>query len=418
MMQNSMRARLALSWMLVIVVATLPAAAFGQASPPADRCAPLEMTGRTVVVRSVSALEGAVRTARAGDTILIADGSYRLSRMLDISVPNVTLRGQSGQRTRVVLHGGGMTADNVGVALSVSAPGVTLADLTIRNVKFHAVQVRGERGASRFTLYRSTLMDTGQQLLKGSVSQQRIYADDGVVACSTFSYTSTAPSDYTNGVDIIATKGWTIRDNRFERIRGPAARGFKGGPAIMAWGASEDTVVERNVIVDSYRGIALGLVSTPSVRARDGERVYDHIGGVIRNNVVVNLNSWADEGIEVNAAHDVQVSHNTVLIEGKLSWSIGVRFPATTAAVTNNLTNRRVLLRNGGHANMRGNVTNATRAFFHDPLAANLHLKPGTAASAAGVPLPQVTEDFDGKPRPTNRRPDAGAFQASAPNSC
>ena len=33
---------------------------------------------------------------------------------------------------------------------------------------------------------------------------------------------ATAPSDYTNGVDILATKRWVIRDNRFSRIRGPA----------------------------------------------------------------------------------------------------------------------------------------------------------------------------------------------------
>jgi hypothetical protein len=417
MIQHTMRVQLAGSLLLGIAAAALPVAAFAQLSGPADRCAPLEIVGRTVLVRSVQELDNAVRAARAGDTILVADGTYRLSRMLDIKAPDVTLRGQSGQRARVVLRGGGMTADKVGVAVSVSAPGVTLADLTIRNVKFHAVQVRGERGASRFTLYRSSLMDTGQQLLKGSVSVQRIYADDGLVACSTFSYSTNAPSDYTNGVDLIATKGWTIRDNRFERIRGPASRGFAAGPAIMAWGAAEDTVVERNLIVNSYRGIALGLVAMPSARAREGERVYDHIGGVIRNNVVVNLNGWADEGIEVNAAHDVRVQHNTVLVEGKTRWSIGVRFPVTSAFVTNNLTNRQVLLRNGGQATMQGNVAGATRAFFHDPLDADLHLRPGTAASAAGVALADVTEDFDGKPRPTNRPPDAGAFQATAPSS-
>jgi hypothetical protein len=397
--------------------AALAVAALGPTPRPADPCAPLETAGRTVLVSSVEELESSVRAARAGDTILVADGRYRLRSMLDIGAPDVTLRGRSGDRTRVVLHGGGMTADDVGVAVSVSAPGVTLADLTIRDVRFHAVQVRGERGASRFSLYRSALMDTGQQLLKGSVSRQRIYADDGLVACSTFSYSSSAPSDYTNGVDILAAKGWTIRDNLFERIRGPASQRFAAGPAILAWAASADTVVERNLILDSYRGIALGLLASPNELARSGERVYDHAGGVIRNNVVVNLNSWADEGIEVTAARDVHIEHNTVLVEGSLPWSISVRFPATSAVVTNNLTNRQVRRRDGGQAKTLGNVTNATREFFHDPLAADLHLRPGTAAGAAGVPLADAAEDFDRMPRPTDRAPDAGAFQASASSS-
>ena len=212
-------------------------------------------------------------------------------------------------------------------------------------------------------------------------------------------------------------EGWTIRDNLFERIRGPASQRFAAGPAILAWAASADTVIERNLILDSYRGIALGLVASPRELARSGERVYDHIGGVIRNNVVVNLNSWADEGIEVSAARDVHIEHNTVLVEGSLPWSISVRFPAASAFVTNNLTNRQVRLRDGGQAKTQGNVTTATRGFFHDPLAADLHLRPGTTAGAVGVALAHAAEDFDRKPRPTDRPPDAGAFQASASSS-
>jgi hypothetical protein len=386
----------------------------GPAPRAVDPCAPPERTGRTILVSSVDELEGAVGTAQAGDTIRVADGRYRLRRMLDIAAPDVTLRGHSGDRALVVLHGGGMTGDDVGVAVSVSAPGVTLADLTIRDVGFHAVQVRGERGASRFSLYRSDLADTGQQLLKGSVSRERVYADDGLVACSTFSYSSNAPSDYTNGVDILAAKGWTIRDNRFDRIRGPASRRFAAGPAILAWAASADTIVERNLIVDSYRGIALGLTASPRDLARGGDRVYDHIGGIIRNNVVVNLNSWADEGIEVTAARDVLIEHNTVLVEGRLPWSISVRFPAASALVRNNLANRQVLRRDGGQAATEGNVSNATRDFFRDPTGANLRLKPGTAAGGAGVAPSEDGEDFDRRPRPAGRRPDAGAFQDSA----
>ena len=121
--------------------------------------------------------------------------------------------------------------------------------MTVRDVGYHAVQVRGESGASRFTLHNAVLQDTGQQLLKGSAATNGRFADDGLVACSSFSYTTNAPSDYTNGVDLLATKGWVVRDNQFQRIRGPESGGWSSGPAILVWAASEDTIVERNLIV-------------------------------------------------------------------------------------------------------------------------------------------------------------------------
>ena len=265
-----------------------------------------------------------------------------------------------------------MTSDRVGVGVSVDAPDVTLADLTLRDFRAHAVQVRGEAGASRFTLHNALLQDTGQQLLKGSVSGARVYADDGVIACSEFRYTISAPSDYTNGVDLLATRGWIIRDNHFSQIRGPATDGWKAGPAILVWVAAGDTRVERNVIVDSFRGIALGLTDEPHAFARNGERAYDHDGGLIRNNVVVNLNRWADEAIEANAAPDVRIEHNTVFVEGTTPWAIGVRFAASDALVRNNLTNRRIFLRDGGRATLDGNVLHAQQSWFVDATRANM----------------------------------------------
>ena len=207
-----------------------------------------------------------------------------------------------------------MVGDSVGVAISVSAANVTVADLTIRDVGNHAIQVRGERGASGFTLHNARVIDTGEQLVKVSVSNNGLYADNGLIACSDFSYTVSAPSDYTNGIDVLAGKGWVIRDNRFSRIRGPEAQGWRSGPTILVWKGSEDTVVERNLIIDSFRGIALGLGPWPVKPVRNGNHDYDHLGGLIRQNVVVNLNSWSDEAIEANAAQNVRIEHNTVLV--------------------------------------------------------------------------------------------------------
>ncbi|MGE5834644.1 MAG: DUF1565 domain-containing protein [Acidobacteriota bacterium] len=378
-----------------------------------SRCGWTPHNGPTVTVSTVAALERAVASAKPRDTILLADGSYALRRSIDIATNGVTLRGKSGDRTKVVLRGGGMTSsDPIGVAISVSAPNVTIADLTIRDVRFHAVQVRGESGASGFTLHNARLLDTGQQLLKGSVSEAPIYADFGVIACSDFEYTSNAPSDYTNGVDLLATRGWVIRDNHFARIRGPQSQGFRAGSSILVWWAGVETVVERNLIVDSYRGITLGLTDELPKGARKGERTYDHTEGRIQNNVIVNLNPWADVAIDASASRNLRIEHNTVLVEGKTPWSIDVRFPASNALVRNNLTNRRVFQRDGATVTLDGNVMSARAAWFVNPRTGDLHLTSlGRPAIDAGVPIPDLTDDFDRGVRPAGRAPDAGAFE-------
>lgn len=361
---------------------------------------------RVVSVASVGELHRAIADARPGDTILLADGRYALQRGLEIAVPGVTLRSASGNPDRVVLHGRGMEGDYVGVAIGVAATDVTIADITVRAVGYHAIQVRGERAASRFSLHNARLQDTGQQLLKGSYADNGPVAADGLIACSEFAYTTTAPSEYTNAIDLLGTRSWTIRDNRIFRIRGPLTRAWKSGPAILIWKGAEDTLVERNLVVDSYRGIALGL--TP----RYGGQPYDHLLGIVRNNVIVNLNPWADEAIEANGALDARIEHNTVLVEGFVPWSISVRFPTASAQVRNNLSNRRILQRDGGRANEAGNVVTATRAWFVDPPRHDLRLlADAIRAIDAGVDIADVRADFDRTTRPVGRAPDAGAYE-------
>lgn len=379
----------------------------------AASCGPLPVpTGPVRTVRSAAALENAVRTARADSVIVLEEGTYELSATLEIRVPGLTLRGRSGDPTKTVIKGQGMTRDDVGVAVAVGAPHVTIAYLSLGLTRFHAIQVRGEAGASAPRIYHVRLFDTGQQLLKGSFAPNGRTSDQGRVECSTFEYSDHAPSSYTNGIDLIGTKDWIIRDNHFLRIRGPREGGWSAGPAILAWGGSEGTLVERNVVQDCFRGIALGLgpgvFSTPRGDATQG----DHRGGVIRHNIVVNLNSWADEGIEANAAPNVTVEFNTVLVEGNLPWSISVRFPQTSAVVRNNLTSRRILSRDGAHLAPEGNVDRADRTWFVDAASGNLRLMEGArAAIDAGVPVSNITEDFDGLERTVGRGPDAGAFE-------
>jgi hypothetical protein len=382
-----------------ILAGLLALAVTPQTRGPADehRCAftPRE-TSREVVVRNVGELERAAGRVEPDTTILLEDGEYALDDTIDLSVPGTVLRSQSGDRARVTIRGHGM-GGGVGVALSVSAADVTIADLTVSDVSRHGIQIRGERQASRAVVHNVHIIDAGEQLLKGSVDREPPFADDGLVACSRFEYRDTAPSDYTDGVDLIAVRGWVIRDNTFVRIRGPQDQGYVAGPAILVWGNSQDTVVERNVIIDSFRGIAIGLVPGTADYARNSNREFDHQRGVVRNNVICNMASWADEAIEASASTDFLIEHNTVMTAGtNTDWSIGVRYPVSSGVVRNNLTSSRLMQRDGAQPELTGNVTDATPAWFVNADSCDLHLtSAAVGAIDAAVPTDD-REDFDG----------------------
>ncbi len=151
------------------------------------------------------------------------------------------------------------------------------------------------------------------------------------------------------------------------------------------------------------------------MRAKDdAPGSLDHRGGIIRRNAVCNLNGWADEAIEVNASPDTLVEHNTVLVEGKVPWSIGVRFPTAERRVRNNLSNHRVLLRDEGKAELAGNVVNARRDWFVDPGSGDLRLaREDLPAIDAGIlePAAGAASKESGRPPFSGKAPDAGAYE-------
>jgi hypothetical protein len=357
--------------MSVVVSSVAATAARAEACPKCGWRPP--QSRANVSVHTIDELRRAARAARPSTSILLEDGEYPIDGVtLELAVPGLVLRGRSGRPERVLIRGNGMNARMV--ALSVRAARVTIADLSISQVGFHGIQVRGETGASGVAIHHVHIRDTGQQLVKGSTAPDSKPCRDGLVACSVLEYTDSAPSDYTDGVDVLNGQGWVVRDNVVRQIRGPSTEGHRAGPAILFWGGSRDTVVERNLIVDCYRGIALGLIAAEGpARGR-----LDHQGGIIRNNAVCNLNSWADEGIEVNASPGALVEYNSVLVEGKVPWSISIRFPTASARVRNNLTNHAIVLRDGASADRAANIETARRDWFVDPASGDLRLaRPG-----------------------------------------
>lgn len=369
----------------------------------------------TLTVGPEANLYQKISRAKPGTTILLEDGVYRLSGALQILAPDLTLRSKREDRTKVALLGPGMEEEQVRIALSVEAPRFTLSDLTIGRVGWSGIQVQGG-AASDLTVHNVRVFDTGQQLLKANPGRDGRGSDRGLVACSTFEYTDSAPSDYTNGVDVHRGRDWIVRDCRFLRIRGPRDVGYRAGPAILFWNDARDTIVERNGLLDCHRGIAFGLGPRQGPEAPEGG--FDHQGGLIRQNLVLNLQPWADEGIEVSACRDIRIEHNTVFVTGRVPWSISLRFAQTQGTVLNNLGNRRIALRDGAKAQSEANIGKARADWFVDLAHGDLRLARGDLpAIDAARPIPGLVEDFYRRPRRVGPAPDIGAIEFVPPSS-
>jgi len=120
---------------------------------------------------------------------------------------------------------------------------------------------------------------------------------------------------YTNAIDGVGDARWIVRDNFIHDIRCQDLT--LAGPAILLWQGSSDTLVERNTITDSSRGIAFGL-NGPN----------DHTGGIARNNFI-RWDPSANYAVDVpiyTTSPNAKLLNNTALTSGKYPNAIEVRY--------------------------------------------------------------------------------------------
>ena len=365
---------------------------------------PLPLIGRVVQVSTEAQLQTAIRQLASNTTIVLAAGTYHLTRTLWINgnFVNVGIRGATDDRDAVVLTGNGMTrADNsvpFGIWTGGQVDGVTIANLTIRDVPSHAIIFNA--GTQKPHVFNVHLIDAGQQFIKSNPDDRGGGVNGGVVEYSLIEYTTMAKDDYTNGVDVHTGAHWIIRRNLFRNI--VAAKGL-AGPAVLIWNHSTGTITEGNQFLNCARGVSYGLQDVQG---------FDHAGGIIRNNYFFrSANQPGDAAILVADSPDTQVVNNTVFVSGTYGTPIEYRFAGTTGTlVANNITDGSIAARNGASATRRTNIEGADPRLFVNALAGDLHLA-ATAAAAIdrGSAITDVTDDWDGDPRPIGGGFDIGA---------
>ncbi len=303
----------------LLVVCYLCGPARSPAAPPEATWFPQppalpEPAGQVIRAETVDELYEAAETVQPGGTILVADGHYMLPRFFAIETDQVTLRSQSGDRHQVILDGADSRhGELIGIT---GASGVTIADLTIQNVKWNGIKINSDRGADKVTIHNCVIHNVWQRGIKAPAMPEA-QGDGGPRDCriqfclfyndrpkrftdDETDTTETYNGNYIGGIDVKNTIDWTISDNVFIGIQG---RTREGRGAIYISENGRGCTIERNVFLDCDIAIALG---NPTL----GYSPLQAIDCVARNNLVADC---PETGILACYTKDCRILDNTIV---------------------------------------------------------------------------------------------------------
>ncbi len=184
-------------------------------------------TSKVISVSNVDQFFEAVDKVQPGETISLKDGTYFMPRYIEIRTDNVTLRSASGNRDAVIIDGSkSRHGELVGFR---SCSGVTVADLTIQNIKWNGFKINSDHNVQNLTNYNCVIHNIWQRGVKSvrvpeknreqtRPKGMRIryclfyndhpkrYSDDLKDTPDTFQ------GNYIGGIDTMYAKGWIISD--------------------------------------------------------------------------------------------------------------------------------------------------------------------------------------------------------------
>ena len=373
-------------------------------------------TGRVVRVATPAALVAAVKNLQDGDTVLIADGRYQMPHGLYVDgANNVTIRGASGDPTRVVLD---YARARAGSAIGFNRTHhSTVAYLTIENRPQNGYKINHNVGASHIRIYNCIGHNIWQRHVKvpgmpDRNGQQQWSTGTRIEYCLFYNDRPKRRGDdrgfddrrrdgynYIGGLDIMGADGWVIRNNVFINIRGGTG---EGRGAIFMWNGSRRCVIEGNIIIDCDAGICLGNYSGR------GDRRHCE-GFIVRNNFVTRCH---EKNMLACHTRNCRILNNTVFDPVHRKQRL-LRLVAANdgLVVKNNIFCGPRILRDRvtGKVTIENNlVSPKITDYFVAPERGDLHLTAKAAqAIDRGTRLKDVVEDIDGRPR--GDKPDLGA---------
>lgn len=392
-------------------------------------------TSNIIEVNPGDDLRSIVLTAPKGSVILLNSGIYNITSNIFMNQDSITLMSKAQHRDSVILDGnmGGTNLNPeefVEEIVAIRGSGSTLAHISICHAKYHGIHVYPPSSAiediSGIRMYDVHVYDCGQQLIKvnsnGNVSNLQ-WADRGVLECSLIEFMNNSVMQeepgyfYTGGIDVHGGENWIIRNNVFKNIERDAKLMEH---AVHFWSKSRGTLIENNTFINVYRGIGLGMKtedgSSLEKHYDDGEGdnpYFDHIDGIIRNNVLYNeAGIHLESGIELMNVKNVQVYNNTIFCEDQPFNSIEYRWPNTTVIVKNNIFSHNMMPRNEASFDTAANIENASSTLFKDVKNYDFHLvESADLAIGKGFEIPDSLFGLDMDFQKPNGSFDIGADQ-------
>lgn len=287
-----------------------------------------------VTVSEVKGLIAAATTLSPGKTVLLAPGKYVLPERIAIT------KGGSAEAPAVLAAAGSpgsVVIDAAGAeeALLVTAPFLRIEGLTITGGACHAIKI--DPPATDVIVVNNRLYDNTRtknladqvSAIKGDPGALRITLEGNTVEqLDAFAGTNFQGIDVNGGTD------WIVRGNTVRDIRGATLN----GSGIQFKSGSLRTIIENNLVLRcGLNGIVYGGFGNPAWN----NQKYEHVGGVVRNNVVAGC---TDAGITAINTQDGKVLNNTLFDNGVAP---DVRVGARNLEFRNNILDWPLLFRDG-----------------------------------------------------------------------
>ena len=364
---------------------------------------------RLVMVHDSGTLADAVAGARAGDDIVLADGSYAITHKLwakasgSVTAP-ITVRAEhplGAHITSGVLVGFEVTGGYWHFA-GLDITGVCRNDSDCE----HAFHVVGN--ASGYQLSGSRLVDFNAQLKVNSDGAHHLPADGLVENNEFFDTHPRHTNNPVTPVNIDNAVRWVVRGNWIHDFEKDGTGDGSYGAFVK--GGSQRPVIERNLVACSSHDAAIGRPVGLSFGAdgMDANLCPPHwdtthpcspevTGGIMRNNII---DRCRGDGIYLSKARESKILYNT------LTNTAGIEFrtPESNGVVRGNLMMGSIRAVDGARFHDGGNVSGV---ISRQKLASWQAAQPGRTAG----PDPDVTDDYCGRPR--GKTLEAGALQAS-----
>ncbi|MFP2924551.1 chondroitinase-B domain-containing protein [Pyxidicoccus sp. 3LG] len=376
-------------------------------------------------VSTVSEFQSALASARAGDQIVLADGTYDVSQNLGCSAEGteaqpILVRAANRHAARIRFNAteGFKVSGRYWTFDGLDIEGVCAQDSTCE----HAFHVTGH--AENFTLRNSRVRNFNAQLkVNATQNSGGVYEQPhrGLIEHNeVYDTRARNTGNPVTKLNIDTGDDWVVRDNYLHDFA--KAGGISYG-AFMKSGGKRG-IFERNLVIctkdapagNTRIGLSFGGGGTGNAfcaPAFDPSVPCDpeHTDGVLRNNVIINC---SDVAIYLNRAAKTQVLFNTLIA----TTGVDFRFASSTGEAHGNVLSSVIRGRDTGSFDAGTNLVNVASGtwstWYQAPLAGDLRIK-GNVSQLIGAAAARasVAGDYCGRPRPAGAAYSLGALEHS-----